>query len=112
MINKKYFCIEQNNSGGALIINDNLAEYLIIECDTEEEAYSYFNDKLDPDGDFSNFCPCCGPRWLDFGVYEFNQAQVDTTFNSKNTAVIHFKDGTIARNYKKDSHAHVEGWDG
>ncbi len=113
MKDKKYFCIEQNNSGGALIINDNLAEYLIIECDTEEDAYAYFNDKLDPDGDFSNSCPCCGPRWFCFGVTEYSQGQVNAAFASPRAkTVVHFKNGTITRNYNKESYAHAEGWVG
>lgn len=112
MSDKKYFCIWQNNSGGAFIINDNFAENLIIECDSEDDAYSYFNNKLDPDGDFSNFCPCCGDRWFSFGVIECDQSKVNSIFNSKDTTVIHFKDGTIARNYNKESYAHVEGWNG
>jgi len=94
-----------------LIINDNFAEYLIIECGTEEEAYSYFNDKLDPDGDFSNFCPCCGDRWYE--PREYTQGQVKAAFASpREMTVVHFKDGTIARNYNKESYRHAEGWDG
>lgn len=58
-----FYTINQNNSGGYFIENDDVREYLIIEADSVDEA----NDKLyDITQDYSEYCSCCGKRWSNF----------------------------------------------
>lgn len=60
-----YYIFDQNNSGGSFDVNDNVAEYVIIEANNNEEA----NDKAEDIGIYFNGvnqgldCDCCGDRW-------------------------------------------------
>ena len=60
-----FYTFSQNNSGGNFIIDDDVAEYVIIEADNGDEALNiaenvglYFNGVLE-----GKDCPCCGDRW-------------------------------------------------
>ena len=60
-----FYTFSQNNSGGDFIVDDDVAEYVIIEADNGNEALNiaenvglYFNgvsEGID--------CSCCGDRW-------------------------------------------------
>ena len=56
----KFYKAWQNNSGGYLIINDDVSMYLVIEESSLERA----NKKLkEVTKNYSDYCECCGPRW-------------------------------------------------
>ena len=60
-----FYTYTQNNSGGYFITNDNVAEYVIIEANSIDEA----NNKAEEIGiyfdgcSFGRDCSCCGDRW-------------------------------------------------
>ena len=60
-----FYEFSQNNSGGSLIVNENLCDRVIIEADSKNEAIS----KGEELGMYWNGvscgidCPCCGDRW-------------------------------------------------
>jgi predicted 3-demethylubiquinone-9 3-methyltransferase (glyoxalase superfamily) len=60
-----FFLFSQNNSGGSFIVNDKVAEYVIIEANKASHANSdaeeigiYFSGVSTGDD-----CGCCGDRW-------------------------------------------------
>jgi hypothetical protein len=61
----KFFKFSQNNSGGRFHVDDKLAELVLIEADTAEDAISraesigLYWDGVENDMD----CSCCGDRW-------------------------------------------------
>ena len=59
-VNTKFYTFRQNNSGGYFIINDYVAEYLIIEASSPHEAIIKMKDITE---NYSEFCACCGHRW-------------------------------------------------
>jgi hypothetical protein len=77
----KFFCFDQNNSGGSFVVDEKLTHRVIVEADDEDEASDigerlgvYFNGCED-----GYDCDCCGDRWytpseveLQYGT--FNQA--------------------------------------
>lgn len=56
----KWFHYRQNNSGGYLIVNDEVAEDVFIQAssaaEAEERAEAIFAEN-------SEYCECCGRRW-------------------------------------------------
>ena len=62
-IETKYYTFNQNNSGGYFIINDYVAECLIIEAQNVDEAISKMQDITE---DYSEYCDCCGERWGEY----------------------------------------------
>ena len=60
-----FYTFNQNNSGGDFIINDNVAEWVIIEADSADDA----NDRAERIGIYFDGCAdgydcsCCGDRW-------------------------------------------------
>ena len=60
-----FYTFSQNNSGGDFIINDKVAEWVIIEADSADEA----NDIAEGVGIYFDGCEngydcdCCGDRW-------------------------------------------------
>ena len=66
-----FYTFSQNNSGGGFVVNDNVAEYVIIEADSCEEA----DDKAEEIGIYFNGCDdgqdcsCCGDRWYSQSVF-------------------------------------------
>jgi hypothetical protein len=68
---KKYVHINQNNSGGYFIEDEELGvgSDLIIECYNEKdlrERFKIIGKKYDDkhgEGAFDEYCSCCGTRW-------------------------------------------------
>lgn len=60
-----FYTFRQNNSGGSLVKDDLVSEYVIIEANSHVEA----NDLAEDIGIYFNGCasgrdcPCCGDRW-------------------------------------------------
>jgi len=59
-IKTKFYTTMQNNSGGYFIVNDDVAQYVIVEARSFSEARRLLEDITE---DYSKYCPCCGERW-------------------------------------------------
>lgn len=55
----KWFCFDQNNSGGSFVIDDNVAHTVFVQARNADEAVQ----KAEKFCDNSDSCPCCGDRW-------------------------------------------------
>lgn len=61
----KWFQFNQNNSGGKMVVNDQVSDHVFIQAPSADAANSlaerigiYFNGVAD-----GNDCECCGDRW-------------------------------------------------
>lgn len=100
-IQTKFFTFNQNNSGGYLIENDDVAKHLIIEAQNAENAIGKMYDIT---SDYSEYCPCCGKRWSEWiddddgteepMVYdiEIKESPYQSSFGS--STIIYYYDGT------------------
>lgn len=63
-----FYELNQNNSGGSFIVNDELCHVLVIEADNEQDAISKAEDLgCYWDGVSKGMdCPCCGDRWYPY----------------------------------------------
>ncbi|MDR3445952.1 hypothetical protein [Dyella sp.] len=59
-VDLKWFHFNQNNSGGRFIINDTVAEDVLIQARSAEEAINRATVLFE---DYSDYCSCCGERW-------------------------------------------------
>lgn len=61
-VDTKFYTFSQNNSGGYFELNekDGIAECVIIEATSKEEASSKAKIIFQ---EYSDFCECCGERW-------------------------------------------------
>jgi len=98
--------LNQNNSGGYFIIDDKvgISEDVIIECDTVNEGWEYFNslNTDDLEDDLFDYCSCCGERWSLFLIDDKDLTKEpmingETIENIKKgmfreTCFIHYKD--------------------
>lgn len=94
-IETKFFAFSQNNSGGYYIQNEEVNEFVIIEARNESEAISKLYEITE---DYLEYCECCGPRWDSSiwgdGGYEKPTIKKVGYFNSEETAIVHYYDGT------------------
>ena len=114
----KFFTFYQNDSGGYFEINDNLAEYVIIEAHSYKEA----NEKAEKIGiyfdgvDIGIDCECCGDRWTrqwddDDGTDEptiFGTPVNDYQGDFSEQYRIHYLNNVIERGYTKSKY--TSGW--
>lgn len=56
----RWWCFDQNNSGGYFITNDTVAEYVFIQARNATEAVAKAEAVF---VDHSEYCDCCGERW-------------------------------------------------
>ena len=56
----RWWCFDQNNSGGYFITNDTVAEYVLIQARSVAEAVAKAEAVFE---DLSEYCACCGERW-------------------------------------------------
>jgi len=56
----KWYTVNQNNSGGYFIENEDVHQYLSIQAETEDSAKEKFYSVI---SEYSEFCECCGERW-------------------------------------------------
>lgn len=100
-IETKFYTVNQNNSGGFYIKNENVAEYVIIEAIDVCHAQSRAEKILE---NYRSYCPCCGPRWNDSWLSEEDGKETPMIYSEpikdylswvKNAvAIIHYIDGT------------------
>ena len=97
-INTKFFTFRQNNSGGYHIVNDFVANNLIIEAMNEDEAIRKMEEITE---DYSKFCSCCGPRWGSYAkgtevpmVYSTKIKEQSHNDPFGSSTIIYYYDGT------------------
>ena len=106
-MNKKFYTLNQNNSGGYLIKNDDVDYYVSVEADSPEQAQEVLEKIVE---NHSDFCSCCGERW---GIWldETDACEVpssydtplveikdkDTFWLKEKVAIIYYADGTKER---------------
>lgn len=60
-----FYVYSQNNSGGSFVVDNDVAHYVVVEADSEQDA----DDKAESVGIYFNGCDngqdcdCCGDRW-------------------------------------------------
>ena len=102
----KFYTFNQNNSGGYFIENDHVACHLIIEARGLWEA---IDKMLDITEDYSEFCPCCGPRWWG-SANEYARPMIYDTDAYKyrggilgDSIIIYYADGRVEKlGYEED----------
>lgn len=107
-VQTKFYTFSQNNSGGDFYINKDvgIAEYVIIEAQTADEANDKFRDLGDKcDYGFHSYCSCCGERWYDVDEYEaYDEPSVyggsvksalEGSYGMRKNAYIHYYDGKV-----------------
>ena len=55
-----FYTINQNNSGGYIIDNENVTDFVSVEANNFTEAEKKLESIIE---DYSEFCECCGERW-------------------------------------------------
>ena len=63
----KFYTVNQNNSGGYNIRNNEVDKFVCVEAQNVEQAKNKFKDILRR---YREFCPCCGERWDDYYLDE------------------------------------------
>ena len=97
---KRYYLLNQNNSGGYFITDDNLGigENIIIEARNYQDVLNKiqkFNSKYKG---FFEYCSCCGERWYyDEDYFEEAPFEIDLGiyYYESDTIYVHYLDGTI-----------------
>ncbi|NCX56661.1 MAG: hypothetical protein EBW87_05625 [Burkholderiaceae bacterium] len=67
-----FYLIDQNNSGGYIITDENVASVVIIEAESEQKAKSKFVELGMYDYDY---CECCGERFSLYFTQTLNTEQ-------------------------------------
>lgn len=106
----KFYTLNQNNSGGYFIVDDNagVARFLIIEAKDAAQALRVMEGISYDCANFFEFCNCCGERWSswiqnDDGVekpeiygepaQEYMNTSGRSYLGEENSAFIHYLDG-------------------
>ena len=58
-MSKKFYTIDQNNSGGYYIKNEYVDYYVSVQASSVEEAEKFLENIVE---DYSDYCACCGTR--------------------------------------------------
>ena len=101
-VNTKFWSLNQNNSGGYFINNENVKEYVIIEAPNANECQNKARDIFE---DYREYCQCCGERWGDAWLSEGEGREAPKIFGKEinldaelspgeGNVVIYFIDGT------------------
>lgn len=113
----KWYGIDQNNSGGYHIRNDEVGDDVFVQATSAEEAERKLESIV---ADHSQYCSCCGERWYislyhDDGHPEPTKYGVPITQEYGNSwsgeeqyAVCYFDDGRVVKFY---SHKSVDKFD-
>jgi hypothetical protein len=96
----RFYSFQQNNSGGYYAVDDTVAEVVIFEADSAEDA----NNRAEEKGVFDyGFCECCGERfgrqWSDEKGYKSVKAAVkEASWMRQDRQVrVHYKDGRVVQ---------------
>lgn len=107
-VNTKFWGINQNNSGGYFVENEEngICSYIIIEAETADEAENKLRELGEKVDGFWNYCSCCGERWyVDFDEDEgkeepcYYEDPVTSVVESFFTTYVyvHYYDGTFKK---------------
>ncbi len=107
----KWYHFGQNNSGGRFIINEDLAEDVLIQGKDVNSVLYKAHELMDASN--ANSCECCGDRW-DFYIDAADAKDFPTMYDIpitemepshyRTSARLHYADGTIeAYQFKKKS---------
>lgn len=116
LVELKWYCISQNNTGGKFTVNDLVAHWVYVQAPSEEYAKLKFEEITELSSSSSknaDYCPCCGERWgglcfLEDGTdepmaYDWETkamapiAQVIPILNWNEEARLHYLDGRIEK---------------
>lgn len=92
-----FFTYYQNNSGGIFELDNDVAEYVIIEAEDYQEANRIAEDiGIYFDGCSKGIdCECCGDRW-----YETDEDEMDNVPSIYEVPIGEYKSGFRERNYR------------
>lgn len=118
-MSKKFYTIDQNNSGGYYIKNDDVDYYVSVQADSPYEAERLLERVVE---DHSEYCECCGTRWSTYLSEEGDTPTMygtpltelkdqDTFWLEEKVAIIYYADGTKERlNCIDNSVEKLENW--
>lgn len=99
-VDLKWYCLDQNNSGGYFIRNETVQEHVLIQAVSPEDAENRANYIVEG---YSSYCECCGERWSVWFTERDGTDEpcicgkpldeVEAVWHRKN-AVLHYFDGT------------------
>lgn len=95
-----FYRLDQNNSGGYYIENDEVRQTIFVEADNESDAKAWLMQITE---EHSEYCECCGARWY-IGFLEESETPIisgkkllDESSKGEFSYIIYFKDGTIVK---------------
>ena len=97
---KRYYLLNQNNSGGYFITDDTLGigENIIIEARNYQDVLNKLQEFKSKYKGFFKYCSCCGERWY-YSEDEFEEApfeiNLDVFHYGSDIIYVHYLDGTI-----------------
>ena len=104
-MSKKFYTIDQNNSGGYYIKNEYVDYYVSVQASSVEEAEKFLENIVE---DYSDYCACCGTRWStcllegddtpsSYGIPLTEMKDQDTFWLEEKVAIIYYANGTKER---------------
>ena len=106
-MSKKFYTLNQKNSGGYFIKNDDVDYYVSVEADSPKQAQELLEKIVE---NHSDFCPCCGERWgiwlgdkdscevpSIYGIPLTEMKDQNTFWLEEKVAIIYYSDGTKER---------------
>lgn len=103
-MSKKFYTIDQNNSGGYYIKNEYVDYYVSVQASSVKEAEKFLENIVE---DYSDYCDCCGTRWSTYlsegdaptiyGTPLTELKDLDTFWLEEKVAIIYYADGTKER---------------
>lgn len=95
-----FYRLDQNNSGGYFLENDEVRQFIFVESDSYDDAKQKLRVITE---EHSEYCECCGERWY-MGFLEESETPIisgknvlDESSKGKFSYIIYFKDGTIVK---------------
>jgi hypothetical protein len=94
----KWYTVNQNNSGGYFIQNEDVNQYVSVQARNPEEADLRLEDITE---NYSEYCSCCGGRWYWYDLegfdtptyYEGSPLFSEEPTHYRNEFVMHYADG-------------------
>ena len=93
----KWYTVSQNNSGGYMINNDYVTDYIAVQAKDNIEAERILNRIVE---DYSEWCECCGERWWPYFseddgtdvpmIYDKPLSEVKRSFYRKEIILYHY----------------------
>ena len=96
----KFYTSSQNNSGGYFMLNEaaGIGHYVIIEANSPQQAKNRLAEITEG---FTEYCECCGERWMDY-FDEEDGMEVPMVYNESAEDFIKSKSGRIVYIHRLD----------